>query len=118
MNANFEQIQKLTNLITEAQALIRAINEPAMTREGWSLVQPNGMPAKPVSATTGRNGCMWVPQESRDLVKAWLGFASVESMALRHRRTEGAIRSQLQHLLYSADVDAVLKLLVPVGVDL
>lgn len=113
MNTTAEQVEKLESLIASAQALIQEIKQPALTREGWSMVQPNGTPPKLAPYAVSRTGCRWLAKESRDLVKAWIDFSAIDTMALRHRRSEGAIRSQLQHLLYAADIQVILDELVP-----
>lgn len=111
--ANNDYLTRLQQLLDEAKALITVLQPPALSPEGWSLVQPNGKPPTGPFDTYARNGCTWNTQESRDLVKSWMGFTSVDVMAGKHKRTQGAIRSQLQHLLYAANVEVILDELVP-----
>jgi hypothetical protein len=112
MNTTAEQVEKLESLIASAQALIQEIKRPAVDENGWSAVQPSGKRPIP-HATDIRQGCAWNSKETRDLLRSWFGFAALETLAQRHKRSLGAVRSQLQHLLYASNIEVILDELCP-----
>lgn len=105
-----DTIKSLETIIAAVQAQIEQLKTPALTSEGWDNVRPNGTPALPATQARFalRHGCTWNAKEDRDLVSKWLQFTSVETLAQRHRRTEGSVRSELQRLLYTANVNVLL----------
>ena len=103
-------IDTLTKLIEKAQSMLEELKNPVLTREGWASVTPNKhpIPQDTQGRFATRHGCAWNEKEKRDLVRKWLQFTSVQSLALLHRRTEHSIRAEMQSLLGTADVEVVL----------
>ncbi len=105
-----ETLNALTLAIANAQSLLEQLKAPVLTPEGWATARANGSAPSPElqERFSPRHGCAWNAKEERDLVGKWLQFTSVGSLACIHRRTEGGIRSELQRLLNSANVEVLL----------
>ena len=103
-----DQIASLQRAIDEATKTLLALQN-VVTPEGWSAVRANGTPPTDEQLRfASRHGCEWNDKEDRDLVTKWMQFASIETLARTHRRTEGSVRSELQRLLYAANINVIL----------
>lgn len=109
LHQNAHTIESLTAAIAEAQRLLEQLKTPQLTTEGWSTTRANKTPNTPEQkGFAPRHGCEWNNKEERDLIRKWFQFASVDTLAKVHQRTEGGIRSELQRLLYTANMDVLL----------
>lgn len=101
-------IENLQTAITQATELLNVM-KAATTSEGWSSLRANGTPpTKEQKSIAPRHGCEWNWKERRDLVEKWLQFASLETLSQRHHRTEASVRSELQRLLNTSNIDVLL----------
>lgn len=109
LHQNKHTIESLTLAIAEAQRLLEQLKTPQLTKEGWSTTRANKTPNTVEQKEFAfRHGCEWNNKEERDLIRKWLQFTSVDTLANIHQRTGGGIRSELQRLLYVANMEVLL----------